>query len=222
MEILNNLQKTILSLFGQIIESEYFYLTGGTALAEFYLKHRKSNDLDFFTDTEELIISFSQRLEKILTSKQITVERQRLLHSFIELVANKQDESTIVHIALDTAFRFEQPREFPRYPRLKVDSLIDIASNKLLALFGRASLRDFIDIYTLISRHLFSPEELTEKAKTKDPGFDLYWLGVAFEQIKTFKDDASEMLLLIEPINFDDLLSFFNEWRRKIAAKLKS
>ena len=30
--------------------SEAFYLGGGTALAEFYLKHRLSEDLDFFTE----------------------------------------------------------------------------------------------------------------------------------------------------------------------------
>lgn len=29
-----------------------FYLTGGTALAEFYLKHRFSEDLDFFSEQE--------------------------------------------------------------------------------------------------------------------------------------------------------------------------
>jgi len=54
-----------------------------------------------------------------------------------------------------------------------VDSLVDIASNKLLALFGRATLRDFIDIYFLIKKGFFTGEELIEKAKKKDPGFDL-------------------------------------------------
>jgi len=29
-----------------------FYLTGGTALAAFYLHHRYSEDLDFFSETE--------------------------------------------------------------------------------------------------------------------------------------------------------------------------
>ena len=30
--------------------NSWFYLTGGTALAEFYLRHRLSEDLDFFSD----------------------------------------------------------------------------------------------------------------------------------------------------------------------------
>jgi len=39
------------------VESEItkrFYLTGGTALAEFYLKHRLSEDIDLFTEEEEV------------------------------------------------------------------------------------------------------------------------------------------------------------------------
>jgi len=29
--------------------NKYFFLTGGSALARYYLKHRYSDDLDFFT-----------------------------------------------------------------------------------------------------------------------------------------------------------------------------
>ena len=39
------------------IESEItkrFYLTGGTALSEFYLKHRLSEDIDLFTEENEV------------------------------------------------------------------------------------------------------------------------------------------------------------------------
>ena len=36
-----------------------FYLTGGTALAEFYLKHRYSEDLDFFSEQEVDILSLN-------------------------------------------------------------------------------------------------------------------------------------------------------------------
>ncbi|MDI6883230.1 MAG: nucleotidyl transferase AbiEii/AbiGii toxin family protein [Patescibacteria group bacterium] len=48
-------QREILEL---ISKEEYFiqrfYLAGGTALAEFYLKHRISEDLDFFTEEKEV------------------------------------------------------------------------------------------------------------------------------------------------------------------------
>lgn len=221
MGIISNIQKAILTRFGQVLESEHFYLTGGTALAEFYLKHRKSDDLHFFTPEEEIIIPFSRGLEEMLKAEGMAIQRQRGLHTFVELMAERGNETTMIHLTQDTAFRFEQTKEFPQYPELKVDSLVDIASNKLLTLFGRASLRDFIDVYVLIKKGLFGPQELIEKAKVKDPGFDLYWLGVAFERIKTFKDNSTEMLLLVEPVNFEELVVFFNQWREKIAEELK-
>lgn len=123
-------------------------------------------------------------------------------------------------MAQDTPFRLEPVKEFPEYPKLKIDSLPDIASNKLLALFGRATLRDFIDVYFLIKKAGFSTTELMDKAKKKDTGFDLYWLGVALERINTFKTDSAEMLLLVEPVDFKDLIIFFNQWREEIGRRL--
>lgn len=221
MEIINKAQQEILKVFGGISDSEYFYLTGGTALSYFYLKHRRSNDLDFFTANEELILPVSFQLEEVLKNKEMmNIQRQRGIHSFVELLAKTGEETTIIHLGYDAAFRLEQLREVPEYQGLKVDSLIDIAVNKLLALFGRASLRDFIDVYFLVKQAKFSPEDLMNKAKLKDPGFDLYWLGVALERINTFKDNSPEMLLLIESVNFKEILIFFNSWRQEISKEL--
>ena len=222
MEIINKVQHQILSQFSLVPDSEEFYLTGGTALSFFYLKHRKSNDLDFFTSNAELIIPFSHRLEKTLKKGEMQTQRQRRVHSFVEILVNKDEESTIIHLAEDAPFRFNTVREFPIYSKLKVDSLVDIASNKLLALFGRATLRDFIDIYFLVKKTKFTPEELSSRAKEKDPGFDLYWLGVALERINTFKDDSPEMLLLVEAVDFKEVLDFFNQWRERITRELLS
>lgn len=220
MEVINKVQKDILSQFSVVLDNEEFYLTGGTALALFYLMHRRSNDLDFFTNNVELITPFSYRLEDRLKKNGMQTQRQRGVHSFVEILAEKGEESTIIHLAEDAPFRLDKLKEFPEYPKLKIDSLSDIASNKLLALFSRATLRDFIDIYFLVKKAKFTLEELMSKSKVKDPGFDLYWLGVALERINTFKDDSPEILLLIEPVNFKEMLDFFNQWRRKITREL--
>lgn len=220
MEIINRVQRAILGTFTKVLDSEYFYLTGGTALACFYLQHRKSNDLDFFTTNEEIILPFSYRLEDALKLEKMDIQRQRGIRSFVELLVEKDKETTVIHLACDAAFRLEPVKEFPEYPQLKIDSLIDIAANKLLALFGRATLRDFIDVYFLAKKAKFTPEVLMEKAKKKDPGFDLYWLGVALERINTFQDDSPEMLLLVERIDFKEVLLFFQQWREKIAKEL--
>ena len=42
-----------------------FYLTRGTALAAFYLKHRYSEDLDFFTEHEIDILNLDASLKRL-------------------------------------------------------------------------------------------------------------------------------------------------------------
>lgn len=72
MQIINEVQETVLKNFSEIQDSQQFYLTGGTALSYFYLRHRQSNDLDFFTTGEEIILPFSHQLidelQKFLTN----------------------------------------------------------------------------------------------------------------------------------------------------------
>ncbi len=220
LEIINNVQEAILRQFGDITDSKEFYLAGGTALSLFYLRHRKSNDLDFFTNNPELIIPFSYNLEDVLKNNGFHAQRQRGFHSFVEIIVDKDKESTVIHLAQDAPYRLEGVKQFPDYPNINVDSLSDIASNKLLALFGRATLRDFIDVYFLIKKEHFNTEKLISNAKKKDPGFDLYWLGVAMERINTSEGDSAEMLLLLERLDFNDMLIFFNQWREKIAREL--
>lgn len=219
MQILTDLQRKILSLFTDLPDEEAFYLTGGTALSAFFLRHRKSHDLDFFTSVEELISPFSQKLETSFKKENLIIERLRGFHSFVELSVSSPEDSTVIHLALDSPFRFEQPFESEEFPKLKIDNLTDIATNKLLALFGRAALRDFIDVYFLAKEH-FNKKELIEKARLKDPGFDLYWLGVAMERIDDFPDDSPEMHLLIRQCSMRELKEFYKEWRKEIIKEI--
>ena len=40
------------------------------------------------------------------------------------------------------------------------------------------------------------------------------------ERINTFKEDFSEMLAIAEPVDFKDMVVFFEQWRKKIAGEL--
>ena len=64
--ILSKNQRRILEIISkEKIVYDNFYLTGGTALSEFYLKHRLSEDLDFFSEEEFEIQDISVFLAKI-------------------------------------------------------------------------------------------------------------------------------------------------------------
>jgi hypothetical protein len=62
--VLTPFQKKVLEFFSSLKDSKHFFLSGGMALAEFYLGHRKSFDLDMFTSEKELILPFSRVLEE--------------------------------------------------------------------------------------------------------------------------------------------------------------
>lgn len=83
-------------------------------------------------------------MAETLKKPGFTIERTRGFQSFVELPVSSPEESTVLHIAPGSPFRFEQPADSKEFPRLKIDSLIDIATNKLLTFFGRAALRDFV------------------------------------------------------------------------------
>jgi len=55
MNILTPFQETLLKEIGRSTLNEVFFLTGGTALSAFFLQHRYSEDLDFFTDQPEQV-----------------------------------------------------------------------------------------------------------------------------------------------------------------------
>lgn len=77
------LQKAVIFSFRSVPDSQHFYLTGGTALAEFYLGHRKSFDLDLFTAEKGLIVPFSRVLEEKL-KKEFSVGVVRRFESFAD------------------------------------------------------------------------------------------------------------------------------------------
>ncbi len=65
--LLNKAQQDFLHRFKKSRSGSRFFLSGGTALAEFYLCHRISEDLDFFCD-KEFSLTPIEELDKKLTS----------------------------------------------------------------------------------------------------------------------------------------------------------
>ena len=64
--ILSENQRLLLTLLSEDAPiCKTFYLSGGTALAEFYLHHRFSEDLDFFSEEEFESEDVSAVLKKI-------------------------------------------------------------------------------------------------------------------------------------------------------------
>ncbi|MFZ8804638.1 MAG: nucleotidyl transferase AbiEii/AbiGii toxin family protein [Candidatus Calescibacterium sp.] len=212
------MQREILTIFSEIHDSKMFYLTGGTALAEFYLGHRKSFDLDIFTTEKGLIIPFSYAFEQEL-KKNFLVKVVRRYETFVEFEVSAKGDSTKVQLAYDSPFRFENPIDSDI--GVKVNDYTDLIVDKLLAFFGRAEPRDTIDLFFILKTEDFW--KLIELAKQKDPGFDLYWLAIALHKIKNFPDDLRDWPVdTIKKVDIKELKGLLLNLSREIMDKIKA
>lgn len=181
-----NQQKILRAISDDKSICEKFYLTGGTALAEFYLRHRLSEDLDFFSETEfdtKAIAVFFKRQAKKLKIEKVDFEQSFNRNLFF------------LHLQSDTIkteftyFPFPRIEKKIKISKLPVDSLIDIAVNKVFTIYQRPRARDFIDLYFIMRRQGWKIENLVKKAKIKfDWHIDYLQLGSQFAAVKELKD----------------------------------
>jgi predicted nucleotidyltransferase component of viral defense system len=205
--ILSGVQRRTVSSISELPDAKHFYLTGGTALAEFYLGHRKSYDLDLFTAESGLVLPFSRMAEDHLRKESLIVGATRRFASFVEFEVSEKDESTRVQFALDAPFRLDAP--VLSELGLWINDYQDLIGDKLQAYFGRTEARDAVDLFFILKME--SLWELAALAKKKDPGFDLYWLAVALKKTEEFPDEIDrwpvEMIDRVDARSIKDMFS---------------
>lgn len=204
MELLTPLQWKFLSEFGHSPLRDDFFLTGGTALAVFYLHHRYSVDLDFFTTNPAALSQVPVVMQNISKRLALNITFTRTLGTFLEcFVQAGGDERVEMDFAQDTPYRLESVHRHDELGIL-IDSPTDIACNKLSALFDRAEPKDFVDVY-FICQELIPFEQLVTLARQKHVGMDDYWLAIALARIRRV-----ELLpRMIKTVSLAELSDFF-------------
>ncbi|MBI3384876.1 nucleotidyl transferase AbiEii/AbiGii toxin family protein [Candidatus Gottesmanbacteria bacterium] len=195
-----------------------FYLTGGTALSEFYLHHRLSEDLDLFCPTQEVDQRFVGRFIKKISSKlKIKYFRPTV---FLGLVSYKLVFADKKELKVDfNYYPFPQIDKGVKFKNLKVDSLYDIATNKLHTLFMRPRPRDYIDLYFILRQENYSLERLIVDAKTKfDWHIDNITLASQFTRAKDLS--LTELPKILVPFNQKDMEKFFLGLARSLKNKI--
>ncbi len=151
--ILNEKQTLILNEFKEDVRlSSTFYFTGGTALSEFYLKHRESIDLDFFSPH-----SFSSQMLLEVVEGWSKKYKCTLQTQFIDPTYNyflNFEDGDILKIDF-ARYPFKSLEPHLQKDGLPVDSLFDIAVNKLLTTNQRTEVKDFVDLYFLLQEFNF-------------------------------------------------------------------
>lgn len=199
-------------IFNEVKKSDFlkdnFYFTGGTALSAIYLHHRLSEDLDFFSE---------KKFENLSILNLLTDWGKK--HNFRFLL--KENEVVKIYL-LEFSDGEKLKLDFGYYPyqrvrkervieSVQVDSLFDIAINKLSTILQRSEVKDFVDLYFLLQE--FTVWDLMEGVGVKfrikaDP----YLVGINCLKMENF-DQLPKML---KPLNMEELKGFY----RNLAGKL--
>lgn len=214
--ILTPLQESFLQSFFQSYLGEKFFLTGGTALAAFYLKHRTSQDLDLFT------------LDQNLNFDEVNAEVRKIAYSLNLNIEHRISSPTLSQFFLKTKqgeilkldFVREVPIQFGKIKKkggIRIDSLENIAVNKVLAIYGRLEAKDYLDLYFLIKKGLIDFEKIFKRAQRKDVGLNkLYFASMIVEMV-----GIKHWPETFESFNHNELVNFYLKLNKKILKEIQ-
>jgi hypothetical protein len=162
--MLSPLQDQVAEIIGRLEEAEDFALAGGAALIVLGLIDRQTRDLDFFGPSGTAVDRLVPVAEQALREAGLDVQRVVSGIGFARLVVEGGGDQTEVDLASDA-------RLFPAEHRshFLLLSSEELAVDKVLAVFGRAEARDFVDLMAIERR--FGLDRLFELAAEKDRGF---------------------------------------------------
>ncbi len=193
--ILTSKQLNFLELAALVPDiTKRFYLTGGTALAEFYLQHRLSEDIDLFCEDSEVQVdvveSFFKKIGPALRIKRI--ERSQFLGLFSHFLIFNDGEKLKVDF---NYYPFPRIAKGKKFKSLEIDSLYDIATNKLHTIFMKPRSRDYVDLYFILKENRYLLDKLILDAKAKfDWHIDKLNLASQFAKVVDFGADFPKVI----------------------------
>ena len=215
--ILSEFQKETLSLFKKTPLAKSYYLAGGTALAEYYLHHRKSEDLDFFTQDELSLAS----LQKFVASVQSRIQLDKIeyQHGFGLYTFFLYPKKEVAKYKIDFGqYPFGPINTLKKFDGLLVEDLYDIAVDKAHTISVRPRLRDFIDLFLILrSNKNWSLEELLRRGQEKfEITVDPLQLGENLLQVRTL----GGMPIMLQEIDMKEVKKYFMAQAGKLRQKI--
>lgn len=142
-------QRAILIAVGAGELQPLVYFTGGTLLASRYLHHRRSLDVDLFSEElpDDLLVTRAMRdVGDLVGASHIHHVRYPNRWQYFLDIGSEEVKCDIVYFPFPAVGRRIRDAEL----NLPVDSLRDIAVNKVHACYERAAPRDAFDLYVIL------------------------------------------------------------------------
>lgn len=170
----------------------HFFLTGGTALAVFWLGHRKTDNLDFFTTDDVDFLKTGRYFKNIYGSRVIAANDQCILI--------RDDAGRISLAKDDLSIRTKRPLVLLEGVPLRIDTMANLMRNKMSAFVSRFSRNDAIDVLSIIKR---SADK--ERTATK--------MITEARKVEILAEDTTYILCLLEdlPREYPDVATAFED-----------
>ena len=202
--VLSPLQERIARIIAGLSEAEDFALAGGGALIVRGDIDRRTRDLDFFGLSAAAVDRLVPVAEQALRDADLQVKRVQEGPGFARFVIEDEDDRTELDLASDA-------RLFPadRGPGFQILSAEELAADKLLAVFGRAEARDFVDLEALEDR--FGLDRLFELAGEKDRGFE----PTVFAEMMDRFGRLGRAEFQLDDVQYEELSRLVEAWRAR-------
>jgi predicted nucleotidyltransferase component of viral defense system len=207
-----SLQETVFQEFSKREDLKQFYFTGGTALSVFYLNHRFSEDLDFFSETDfdngSVIDFIKQSAEKLHLEFRFTQRYKARIFEFVK-DGKLMLKTDFVH------YPYKRIEKGKTVNGVEIDSLRDIATNKLLTINQRSEIKDFVDLYFLLKKYTIWDLIYSVEAKF-GMEMDMVLIGADFMKVEMF-DYLPKM---IKNLTLKGLKEFYNKQAENIGKRI--
>jgi hypothetical protein len=214
MSVITEPQKKLITIASETPEvKEAFWLAGATALAEFYLQHRRSNDLDFFTAEKEILRAATREYQANADKKRIPLKLELKGGNFARFTGSLDGELVKVEFCVDSPYRLAPTTESAY--GIQVENSIDIACNKLSALYDRFEMKDFVDVY-FIHKEICELDDLIPITKQKHGGVENHMLAISFQRINKIPDDSPLFPKMLKPLDKKDMRQTFLRYAARL------
>lgn len=199
--ILTQTQVALLEEFAASELNNFFRLTGGTALSAFYLEHRFSEDLDFFS-CEKIPWYLPENFLRSLHFVQ-NINYTKTFDRNIFTISTKN--GTILKIEF-TYYPFKNIEAPVLIDGLHVESFIDLILNKLCAIADRSDAKDYVDVYCAFTATSLDIGEIFTLAEQK---CEIKGIGHILKSRLLQVPDGVDRLPLRISLTKDDIERFF-------------
>jgi hypothetical protein len=157
-----------------------FALAGGYAIQAHGFLDRLSADVDLFAPSS-VEADFSVAVDAVIREfgrDGLGVDVEIRDASFARLSVASDNDRSKVEMGVD--WREHSPVQLAIGPVLDAD---DAVANKVCALFGRAEVRDYVDVDAILSSGRYTKDDLLALASSHDAGFDPLWFAEALAAV---------------------------------------